>query len=185
MNPVLIRGRFSWRCVATAALAVTLCVCGSTLRAQASGLNETTCEQELPQLRQEAQNLQERSNLPQSERTAQKEPRPAPVSELAVNEQTLTGWLTCDARVAGSYTCGHSKNEPIWGCTLHCAKGPDGFQYALQTAAKTYSVTGDPKQLRHFAADDVVVIGEVTGDAIRIRSIKRQSHKDWAPSLTR
>jgi hypothetical protein len=182
MNPVLIMGQFAWRCVTTSALAVTLCVYGSPVRAQASGLKDTTCKQE-PQKWQEVQDLQERINLPQSERTVQKGETPA--SESAAGEQTLTGWLTCDAHAAASYTCGHSKNEPIWGCTLHCAKGPNGSQYALQTADRTYFVSGDPRRLRHFAADDVVVIGNVNGDTVRIRSIKRQSHKDWAPSLTR
>jgi hypothetical protein len=108
---------------------------------------------------------------------AQSEPVPAPNLDSAVGEQTLRGRLTCARLSVVSYTCGHSKNEPVWGCTLHCAKGPDGSQYVLQTDNKTYSVTGDPKRLRHFAGDDVVVSGELSGYAIRAFSIAKPSRK--------
>ena len=158
MNLVCSKERWPWRCATTVALGFMLSVCSSSLWAQTNASNPT-------------------SQL-QSEHTAQSGPVPAPNLDSAVGEQTLRGRLTCARLSVVSYTCGHSKNEPVWGCTLHCAKGPDGSQYVLQTDNKTYSVTGDPKRLRHFAGDDVVVSGELSGYAIRAFSIAKPSRKD-------
>ena len=160
-NPVCARGKWVGRNATMAALGIMLCICGSPLRAQIPSSNE----------------------LVKSEHTVQSEPTLGPNVETAVDERTLTGRLTCAKVSAVSYTCGHSKNEPVWGCRLHCAKGPDGSQYVLQTDYKTYSVTGDPKQLRHFAADDVVVSGELSGDAIRAFSIAKPSRRSNQKNL--
>ena len=176
MNPVCSRGRWALRCATFTALGLILFVCGIPLFAQASG-QQASWEVEVQQLQQQVQTLQARISQLESEHKVQSGAAPAPKSDSAVGEQTFRGRLTCANMSAASYTCGHSKNESIWGCSLHCAKGPDGSQYALQTTDKTYSVTGDPKRLGHFAADDVVVSGELSGDAIKISSIAKPSRK--------
>ena len=154
-----------------------LSVCGSSMCAQANASSQTSWEEEVQQLRQGVPDLQRPINQLQGEHAAQSGPVLAPNVDSEVGEQTLRGRLTGAKLSVVSYTCGHSKNEPVWGCTLHCAKGPDGSQYVLQTNAKTYSVTGDTKQLRHFAGDDVVVSGELRGYEIRAFSVAKPSHK--------
>ncbi len=177
MNPVCLMRRRPWRSATTVALGLMLSVCGSFMCAQANASSQTSWQEECPQLRQEAQGLQGPIYQLQSERTAQSGRVLVPNLDSAVGEQTLRGRLTCAKLSVASYTCGHSKNEPVWGCTLHCAKGPDGSQYVLQMDSKTYSVTGDPKQMRHFVGDDVVVSGEVSGYEIRAFSIAKPSRK--------
>ena len=177
MNPVCSMRRRPWRCATTAALGLMLSVCGSCMCAQANASSQTSWEEERPQLRQEVQELQGPINQLQSEHTAQSGRVPAPNLDSAVGEQTLRGRLTCAKLSVVSYTCGHSKNEPVWGCTRHCAKGADGSQYVLQTDDKIYSVTGDPKQMRHFAGDDVVVSGVFSGHEIRAFLIAKPSRK--------
>lgn len=174
MNPVYSMRRRPWRCATTAALGLMLSVCSSSVCAQANASSQTNWQEECPQLRQEVQGPIYQL---QSEHTPQSGRVPAPNLDSAVSEQTLRGRLTCAKLSVVSYTCGHSKNEPVWGCTLHCAKGPDGSQYVLQTDDKIYSVTGDPKQMRHFAGDDVVVSGVFSGHEIRAFSIAKPSRK--------
>jgi hypothetical protein len=83
---------------------------------------------------------------------------------------TVSGQLTCSALAAGTYKCG--KNQPRWSCTLQCVN--QGSSYVLKAADKTYSVTGETALLQHFAADNVVVTGEVGNAGINIRSIDKQ-----------
>lgn len=177
LSPEVKQQRWPWRRATTAALGLMLYVCGSSMCAQTNASSQTSGQEECPQLRQEVQELPGPIYQLQSEHTAQSGRVPAPNLDSAVGQQTLRGRVTCAKLSVVSYTCGHSKNEPVWGCTLHCAKGPDGSQYVLQIDNKTYSVTGDPNQLRHFVGDDVVVSGEASGYEIRAFTIAKPSRK--------
>ena len=81
--------------------------------AQANASSQTSWQEECPQLRQEVQEMQGPIYQLQSEHTAQSERVPAPNLDSAVGEQTLRGRLTCAELSVISYTCGHSKNEPV------------------------------------------------------------------------
>jgi hypothetical protein len=85
-------------------------------------------------------------------------------------QSKVSGTLTCAALASGSYKC--NKNQPRWSCTLQCVR--QGSAYVLQDGGKVYSVSGQTSQVEHFAADSVVVTGEVSDAGINIRSIVKR-----------
>ena len=88
--------------------------------------------------------------------------------------QTSTGRLTCADPRPAFYNCGHTK-QSVWGCKPDCFIEPDGTQYVIQTPGKSYSVIGDPNQIRPFLTDQVTVTGTLKGETIRVVSIAKSS----------
>ena len=93
---------------------------------------------------------------------------------IEVETQTLTGRLTCADPRPAFYNCGHTK-QSVWGCKPDCFIEPDGAQYVIRTPGKSYSVTGDPNQIRPFLTDLVTVTGRLKGETIRVVSITKSS----------
>lgn len=86
------------------------------------------------------------------------------------SSDTFEGRLSCAGLATGSYRC--TKNQTIWACTLQCAG--ERSRYVLQTeGGQLFPVTGRLDQLQHFAADEVVVTGDLTESGIIMRSIKK------------
>ena len=93
---------------------------------------------------------------------------------VEIEAQTLTGRLTCADPRPAFYNCGHTK-QSVWGCKPDCSIEPDGAQYVIQTPGKSYSVIGDPNQIRPFLTDQVTVTGTLKGETIRVVSIAKSS----------
>jgi hypothetical protein len=95
---------------------------------------------------------------------------------IEAETRTLTGRLTCADSRPAFYNCGHTK-QSVWGCKPDCFIAPDGSQYVLETLGRSYSVTGDPNQIRSFLADEVTVTGKLKGETIKAVSIAKTSRK--------
>ena len=95
---------------------------------------------------------------------------------IDIETQTLTGRLMCADPRPAFYNCGHTK-QSVWGCKPDCFIEPDGSQYILQSAGRSYSVTGNPSQIRPFLTDQVAVTGELKGETIKVVSITKTSKK--------
>ena len=93
---------------------------------------------------------------------------------IEVGTHTLTGRLTCADPRPAFYNCGHTK-QSVWGCKPDCFIEPDGAQYVILTPGRSYSVTGDPSQIRPFLTDQVTVTGTLKDETIRVVSIARSS----------
>lgn len=92
------------------------------------------------------------------------------VPDLQPAAETLSGKITCAALASGSYKCG--KNQPQWTCTLQCVS--QGSTFVLKTSDKLFPISGETAQLEHFAADNVVVTGEVTDTGVKATSIAKR-----------
>ena len=95
---------------------------------------------------------------------------------IEAETQTLTGRLTCADPRPAFYNCGRTK-QSVWGCKPDCFIRPDGAQYVLQTPGRSYSVTGDPRQIRSFLTDEVTVTGKLNGETVKAVSIAKTSKK--------
>jgi hypothetical protein len=98
-------------------------------------------------------------------------------SFIAVEMQTLTGRLTCADSRPAFYNCGHTK-QSVWGCKPDCFLEPDGSQYVLESLGRSYSVIGDPNQIRQFLTDEVAVTGKLKGETIKAISISKAWKKN-------
>ena len=98
---------------------------------------------------------------------------------VASSEKTFVGRLTCAGLASHSYNCG--KNQTIWACTLQCAG--EQSHYVLETAdGQLLPITGKLDQLQHFAADKVVVSGDVSDSGLNVRSIEKSSAHGNSPA---
>lgn len=159
-----------------AVLGAVLSIAGNPLLAQTVSLRQSTgCEETVSHMTQGEPTLQARLDAPLMFGGSKY------VAESAA--QSLTGRLACADPRPAFYNCGHTK-QSIWGCKPDCIVEPDGWQYVLQTAGKTYLVTGDPDQIRPFLADRVTVTGQLKGDTIRALSISKVSQRQGRESLT-
>lgn len=95
---------------------------------------------------------------------------------VEVETQTFTGRLTCADPRPAFYNCGHTK-QSVWGCKPDCFIEPAGSQYVLESSGRSYSVIGDPKQIRPFLKDEVTVTGKLKGETIKAVSIAKTSKK--------
>ena len=158
--------RARWSALAVL-FASTFCV--YSLHAQSvAPTDQAGSQPDVQQLSQTVQTLQARMSQLENEQTPQRAAATEPAA-YSVADQTLSGRLTCAGLAEHTYACG--KDQPIWGCTLQCVS--QGSQYVLQTGNKIYPVSGDPAQLQQFAADHVVVTGELTDSGLNIQSITK------------
>ena len=95
---------------------------------------------------------------------------------IEAETQTLTGRLTCADPRPAFYNCGHTK-QSVWGCKPDCFSEPDGARYVLRTPGRSYSVTGDPNQIRSFLTDEVTVTGKLNRETIKAVSVAKTSKK--------
>jgi hypothetical protein len=73
-------------------------------------------------------------------------------------EQTLTGTVTCTARVSGWYGC--KKGETLQSCTLECVR--QGFNYELLMSGNVpVRLEGNTSVLDRFAGGKANVTGKV------------------------
>jgi len=92
------------------------------------------------------------------------------------SEQTLTGTITCDARLTGQYAC--RKGQTLQSCTLSCVE--QGFKYQLLVGQDTaYLLDGDHAQLEKFAGGKASVKGLVAAgeNRIAVESVSKVAKK--------
>jgi len=82
-------------------------------------------------------------------------------------EQSLTGTVTCAARVAHQYTC--QRNQTLQTCTLACVER--GSEFVLMVGNQPYILQGNRHALEHYAGGKATVTGTVTGDRVQVRSV--------------
>ena len=86
--------------------------------------------------------------------------------------QTFTGVVTDDmcAKSGGMNKHTMAPGKPDADCVRGCVKA--GAHFALYTPdKKVYVLKGDPKQFDALAAQKVTVTGDLTGNAIAVKSI--------------
>jgi hypothetical protein len=107
------------------------------------------------------------------EKKQQRVSAPDSAPALSGSEKTVAGRLTCAGLATGSYKC--AKNQTAWSCTLQCAGTQ--YHYVLQTSeGQLIPIMGQLKELQRFAADRVVVTGDVTGSGLNARSITKSQN---------
>jgi hypothetical protein len=92
-------------------------------------------------------------------------------SEAAMNSgshQTLTGTVTCAARISHQYSC--RRYDTLQSCTLSCVQ--TGSNFVLMVGNEPYLLQGDRKELEHFAGGKASVSGMLLGgDEIEVGSV--------------
>lgn len=102
----------------------------------------------------------------------------------STSEQTLTGTVTCAARITRQYVC--RKGQTLQSCTLDCAQ--QGFQYELLVSPNTaYRLDGSTAQLEKFAGGKAAVTGIVAPgeNRIQVESIADVAKKSRANTSIR
>jgi len=170
--------KFAYRCIKSTGSVAIVCVLGLSVGAQDAGSSPRMTSQEQTLSDGQQQPVGSSGAKESSTRRTYSPSLQAIDVQVPLDRQIISGRLVCAKPWEASQICGHSKNDPVWGCKLYCAKGPDGSQYALQTTDRAYAVNGgDPKQLKHFAAYDVMVTGELSGGVVEGNSILKRAKR--------
>jgi hypothetical protein len=91
-------------------------------------------------------------------------------NEVASNSgsyRTVTGTVTCAARLNHQYTC--RRYDTLQSCTLNCVQA--GSKYALAVDGASYLLQGDPKALERFAGGKATVSGSLIANEIQVGSV--------------
>jgi hypothetical protein len=88
-------------------------------------------------------------------------------------ERSLTGTVTCAARIVHQYTC--QRNQTLQTCTLACVER--GSEFVLMVGDQPYILEGDRHNLDNYAGGKATVTGTVTGARIQVRTVSDANGK--------
>jgi hypothetical protein len=94
----------------------------------------------------------------------------APVLDM---ERSLTGTVTCAARVVHQYTC--QRNQTLQTCILACVER--GSEFVLMVGDQPYILEGDRHNLENYAGGKATVTGTVTGGRVQVRTVSNEKGK--------
>lgn len=84
-----------------------------------------------------------------------------------VTQQSLTGTVTCSARITHQYSC--QRNQTLQSCTWACVQR--GSDYVLAVGDTHYILDGDHRGLERFAGGAATVEGVVANNRIQVKAI--------------
>jgi hypothetical protein len=95
-----------------------------------------------------------------------------PAGSQTPAEQSLTGTVTCEARVTHLYSC--QRNQTQQTCTLACVQ--QGSKFVLLVNDRPYLLEGDSHALEAFAGGKATVTGVTLNGRIEVETATNAKH---------
>jgi hypothetical protein len=97
----------------------------------------------------------------------------SPIVVQPVVKQSLTGTVTCSARITHQYVC--QRNQTQQSCTLACVQ--QGSDFVLMVGDKPYTLEGDRRSFERFAGEKATVVGVVARDRVHVQTTANANRK--------
>jgi hypothetical protein len=94
------------------------------------------------------------------------------MAQAAEAQTTLTGTVSCEARVNHLYTC--QRNQTQQSCTLACVA--QGSRFVLLVGGMPYLLQGDSRELKTYAGGKTTVTGVALSDRIEVQTASSAKH---------